>query len=81
MIRRELAAISFLVLLMLFSGACTTIDKADLVDQPPPVPPTAAAVETATPQPAGAPLDAASIALGTRLPVDPAMRVGELPNG
>ncbi|MEO1083090.1 MAG: insulinase family protein, partial [Acidobacteriota bacterium] len=80
MIRRELAATALLVLLTLFSGACTTIDQAGLVDQPPPVPPTSAVSEPAAPAPE-AKLDAASIPLDAHLPVDPAVRVGELPNG
>ncbi|MEM1182143.1 MAG: insulinase family protein [Acidobacteriota bacterium] len=92
MIRRDLAATALLALLTLFAGACTTIDTADLVDQPPPVPPSTEATAAAPEAPAASPpsaeatptpvdLSAAAVPLDAKLPVDPAVRVGELPNG
>lgn len=86
--RRDLSAL-LLLLTAFASGACVTVDRADLVDQPPPVPPTTAAAsaeaveESAAAPPAAAPPAelAATIALDAPLPVDPAIRVGELENG
>ena len=96
--RRDIAALLLLLLLALVSGACTSIDQADLVDQPPPVPPTvsvesseatpseatppeSAPSEATPPASSQAALDAGTIALDAKLPVDPAIRVGELENG
>ena len=77
------------ILLLLFSGACTSVDEAELVTGAPPVPPTVEAAETAptdataeaADDPAPAEFDPATAPLDTRLPIDPKIRVGTLDNG